>query len=197
MTRSMLAGATAGAAAWMAMDATLRFIYNRHRPGVRRSERHARDGVPALEVLAERVSTGIGLSLTSRQRQASGTALQWAMGISGGITYAGLRHWLLGRGLSRGLLYGASFSLVVDEGLTPLLGLAPSPTRFPWQTHVRGFIGHLVYGAAVEATIRLLHDGFWESRAVWLVACRGIRRRRTGTHRSSVRRGTPPVQARR
>lgn len=159
----MLPGAAAGATAWMAMDATLRFIYNRHSPEVRRSEREARHGVPALEVLADRLSSALGLSLTSRQRQVGGTALQWAMGISAGITYAALRHRLPGTGLSRGLLYGASVSILVDEGLTRLLGLAPSPARFPWKTHVRGFAGHLVYGATVEAAMRVLHGSVCES----------------------------------
>ena len=31
------------------------------------------------------------------------------------------------------------------------LGLAPPPTKFPWQTHARGFAGHLALGAVVEA----------------------------------------------
>jgi uncharacterized membrane protein YagU involved in acid resistance len=72
--------------------------------------------------------------------------------------YVALRDHVPGQGTRRGLAYGAAFSLVVDEGLTPLLGLSPGPASFPWQTHARGFIGHLIYGTAAEAVLTLL-DG--------------------------------------
>ena len=52
-----------------------------------------------------------------------------------------------------------SLSLVVDEGLTPALGLSASNRAYPLATHLRGFLAHLVWGAAAalaaEATYRL------------------------------------------
>ncbi|CAA9308229.1 MAG: hypothetical protein AVDCRST_MAG68-1021 [uncultured Gemmatimonadetes bacterium] len=56
----------------------------------------------------------------------------------------------------RGLAHGAAFSLVVDEGAVPLLGFAPGPGALPWQTHARGFVGHLVFGLATEAALEVL-----------------------------------------
>lgn len=147
-------GVLAGAAAWWAMDRFLRFAYDRQSERVKRREAYVRGRVPALEVLAEDLSNWAHRPLTPSGRQRAGTLTQWIVGIGGGVIYALLRDRLPGRGLARGLGYGAAFSLVVDEGLVPLLGLAPPAGAFPWQTHARGFAGHLVYGVAVEAALR-------------------------------------------
>lgn len=149
----LLLGALAGVLAWRAMDHTLQLLYDREAPEARAREDRARRGIPAMEVLADRLA---GPPLTDDERQRGGTCLQWAMGIGAGVLYGALRDRLPARGLRRGLLYGVGFSLVVDELLTPALGLAPDPRAFPWQTHARGFAGHLVYGAAVEAAMEAL-----------------------------------------
>jgi uncharacterized membrane protein YagU involved in acid resistance len=46
--------------------------------------------------------------------------------------------------------------LIADELLKPLLGLIPGPTRYPWQTHARGLIGHLVLGAVTDTVFDVL-----------------------------------------
>jgi hypothetical protein len=46
--------------------------------------------------------------------------------------------------------------IVVDEGLTPALGLSAPDRAYPLSTHLRGFLGHLAYGAAVAATAEVL-----------------------------------------
>ena len=152
-TRRLPRGVLAGAVAWWAMDQTLQAIYNRQAPSVRHRESKARRGVPATEVLAERLAAGFGRQLDPPQRQAAGTLLQWGMGIAGGTVYPLVSPHLPGTGLHRGLRYGALFWLVVDEGLTPMLGLAPGPRAFPWQTHARGLVGHLVFGIVAEAVM--------------------------------------------
>ncbi len=52
-----------------------------------------------------------------------------------------------------GLLTGVSLSLLVDEGLTPLLGTSRA---YPLSTHVRGFVAHLVYGLSVAGVAESL-----------------------------------------
>ena len=152
----LLKGAIAGAAGWWAMDQVLRYFYNHEGAEVRRRESRARGGIPALEVLADRIAELIGTTLSDEERQRGGTILQWATGIGTGMVYAGIRSRLPGSGLPRGLAYGAGFSLVVDEGIVPLLGLSPGPSAFPWQTHARGLVGHLVFGAVAEVTLQWL-----------------------------------------
>jgi uncharacterized membrane protein YagU involved in acid resistance len=65
--------------------------------------------------------------------------------------------------LGAGILTGATLSLIVDEGLTPALGFSPPNRDYPALTHVRGFLNHLAYGAAVavaaEALYRLADAG--------------------------------------
>ncbi|MEW5927169.1 MAG: DUF1440 domain-containing protein [Gemmatimonadota bacterium] len=154
--RDLARGALAGGAAWWAMDRALRLAYDREDPRARGREDRARGGVPALEVLAERIAGLAGTPLSERRRQRAGTALQWAMGIGAGMLYAVLRRRVPAARAGGGLAYGAAFSLAVDEGLIPLLGLAPGPGAFPWQNHARGFAGHLVFGAVAEAAMRAL-----------------------------------------
>jgi hypothetical protein len=154
--RAVARGVLAGAAGWWAMDRCLRFIYAHESAMVRHRESEARHGVPALEVLAEKLAARAGRPLSDEERQTGGTVLQWSTGIGAGVIYAALREHLPGNGIGRGLGYGAAFSLLVDEGLTPLLGLAPGPGAFPWQTHARGFVGHLVFGVVAEAVLEAL-----------------------------------------
>jgi hypothetical protein len=42
-------------------------------------------------------------------------------------------------------------SLLVDEGLTPLLGFSAPNRAYPLATHARGVAVHLVFGMAVAA----------------------------------------------
>lgn len=146
-------GAIAGAAAWWAMDQVLSYLYDHEGEEVQRIESEARRGVPALEVMAESIAALSGTSLSVEERMRAGTVLQWAIGISTGLLYGAVRDRMPGPGISRGLLYGAAVSLLFDEGAIPLLGFAPGPAALPWQTHARGFIGHLVYGAVAESVM--------------------------------------------
>ena len=146
-------GAAAGAIAWAAMDGSLRYMYDRHPGRVRRQERDARRGVPALEVLADRICAAAGARLTADGRRTAGRVVQWTVGIGAGVLFAVIRERMPASGIRRGLSYGLMVSLVVDEGLTPPSGLSPGPAAYPWQTHARGLVGHLVYGAVAEAVI--------------------------------------------
>lgn len=136
------------------MDHTLRFLYNHESAEVRRRESEARGGIPALEVMAEELAGLTGSTLSEQERQRAGTALQWIMGIGAGMLYGVLRDRIPSVRAGHGLVYGAAFSLVVDEGLTPLLGFTPGPGAFPWQTHARGFVGHLVFGVVAETALQ-------------------------------------------
>lgn len=151
--KEILKGAVAGAVAWWAMDQVLSFCYDREGSAVQSREAKARGGVPALEVMAESAAGLAAIKLSEEERQRGGTTLQWTVGIGTGMLYGAIRHRLPGSGIRRGLLYGAAVSLLFDEGVVPLLGFAPGPRAFPWQTHARGFVGHLVYGAVIDSAM--------------------------------------------
>ena len=170
-----LRGGIAGAVGWWVMDQALQRMYDREERSVRAAEDRARGGVPALERVAEAGGSTAGAELTLRQRQRAGTALQWTVGIGAGMLYGVLRSRVGAARAGRGLAFGAAFSLVVDEGAVPLLGFAPGPRAFPWQTHARGFVGHLVFGLATEATLAVLDN--------------------SGAHTEAQRHGEVPLRA--
>lgn len=55
-----------------------------------------------------------------------------------------------------GTLFGAATAAVLDEGLIPLLGLAPPPTETAPATHAYAVASHVVFGGALEAARGLL-----------------------------------------
>ncbi len=52
-------------------------------------------------------------------------------------------------------------SLVVDEGMTPLLGFSAWNRAYPLATHLRGFAAHLAFGLGVAVTAEAI---YWLSR---------------------------------
>ncbi len=38
----------------------------------------------------------------------------------------------------------------MNETVTPLFGLTLAPIAFPWQTYLRGLVGHLAFGEVAE-----------------------------------------------
>jgi uncharacterized membrane protein YagU involved in acid resistance len=76
-----------------------------------------------------------------------------------GPVYGLLRRHAGLRPLGAGLTAGAALSLLVDKGITPALGFSAPNRDYPVATHIRGFLAHLVWGAAAalaaEAAYRL------------------------------------------
>jgi uncharacterized membrane protein YagU involved in acid resistance len=70
--------------------------------------------------------------------------------------YGALRSRFESASLARGLAFGTTFWLLMDEGAVYALGLTPGPRAFPWQTHARGLAGHLTFGAVADATLDAL-----------------------------------------
>jgi len=141
LTRDLLIGAVAGAAATWPMDKATTALYEREDPAVKHREDSARGGRTAYETAAERW-------LGNRKY---GPAIHWTLGISSGAIYGLLRNRAPRLGIGSGPAYGALFFAVMDEGVNTLLKLTPPPKAFPWQTHARGLAGHLLLGALLEA----------------------------------------------
>jgi uncharacterized membrane protein YagU involved in acid resistance len=72
------------------------------------------------------------------------------------VTYALLRRVTSKAAAAQGLLFGALFWALFDEGATVLFGLAKPPQEYPWQAHARGFVGHLVYGVLADTALDVL-----------------------------------------
>ena len=98
----------------------------------------------------------LGVKLTEEQLSTGAAVAPYVVGVTGGVLYVGLRRLLHLNPLVAGLISAMALFIVVDEGLTPALGLSAPDRAYPMSTHLRGFIGHLAYGAAVAATAEVL-----------------------------------------
>ena len=55
--------------------------------------------------------------------------------------------------LAAGLVTGLGLWAGFDEGLVPTLGFSAPNRAYPVSTHLRGFVGHLVYGLTIMAIV--------------------------------------------
>lgn len=149
-------GAVAGAVATWVMGQVTAVLYEKEDKAARQREDDARDGTTAYGVAAEKAAELVGTTLTEHERARSGEAIHWALGIGAGAVYGALRPRSELASRAAGLLFGAAFWAVMDETVTPALGLTKGPGAFPWQTHARGLAGHLVFGAAANSTLAMI-----------------------------------------
>lgn len=152
----LLTGGAAGVVATWVMTRVTTVMYARENSAAREREDSARGGTTAYEAAADKGAGLFGRKLSETQRGRWGLVIHWSLGIGAGVLYAAIRTQLESPDIRHGLLYGLAFWAVMDEAVTPLLRLTPGPFAFPWQTHLRGLVGHLVFGAVVELTIALL-----------------------------------------
>ncbi|HKO14820.1 MAG TPA: DUF1440 domain-containing protein [Gemmatimonadaceae bacterium] len=152
----LIDGAIAGALATWVMGKTTAVLYDKENQSARQREDEARHGKTAYGVAAEKAARLVGTDLSEDERKQYGQAIHWALGIGAGALYGALRPRLNAASAAGGLLFGAGFWLLMDETVTPALGLTPGPQAFPWQTHARGLAGHLVFGSVANTTLAAL-----------------------------------------
>ncbi len=150
-------GALAGAVAVWALDRVDWWFYRRESGATRLKTVIVRPrGLPPADVLAHRAADFTGLPVL--RSKAAGQAIHYAIGVLPAAGWA-LTRRRTGGGAVAGLLYGLSLFMVQDEGLNTLLKLSASPRRYPWQTHARGLVAHLVYGLTTEIVLQLTGAG--------------------------------------
>lgn len=148
-------GALAGAAATWVMGKATSYLYQQEAKAVREEEQEARGGQTAYGTAAEKAAGAVGQELSEDERKKYGSAIHWGLGMGAGAVYGAVRDRIPGAGRGNGLLFGAAFWALIDEGANTALGLTPGPSAFPWQTHARGLAGHLIFGLAVDTALRL------------------------------------------
>ena len=108
---------------------------------------------------ARKAADLVGVKLDEKQLDQAASVMPYTVGIAGGLLYVFLRRALRMSPLLAALLSGMALFVVVDEGLTPTLGLSAPNLEYPLSTHLRGFLGHLAYGAGVAVTAEVLMGG--------------------------------------
>jgi hypothetical protein len=123
----------------------------------RKREEEVRPG-PPYEIAARKTTQALGIELSEEQIQTLATyGFHYGLGMGWGPVYTVLRRWTNLSPVSAGLLSGAAMSLLVDEGMTPLLGFSAPNRAYPLSTRLRGFAAHLVFGLGVAATAETLY----------------------------------------
>jgi uncharacterized membrane protein YagU involved in acid resistance len=150
-------GALAGAVAVWVMDRVTWDLYRNQPPEAFRQEKEAQvEDTFAAQVAAKKVAKATDMALSEQQVYDRGQVIHYAIGMLPGALYGALRDRREGVGAMRGLAYGLTLFVFADELLNPLLGLTSGPTRYPWQTHARGLIGHLVLGGVTDIVFDVL-----------------------------------------
>ena len=131
-------------------------LYEWEPKAARQKEDEVRPGPPFV-IAARKTADLLGLDLSEEQIQTLGMyGFHYGLGVSWGPVYTFLRWWTDLNPIVAGLLMGAAMSLVVDEGMTPLLGFSAPNRDYPLVTHLRGFAAHLAFGLGVAGTAETL-----------------------------------------
>jgi len=158
-TRDLVSGAAAGVVGGYVgtkvMNPVTTKLYELAPEADKAREKAVSPGSP-YRIGVQKAAGLLGISLTGEQLNAAAAAAAYMVGISGGLLYVALRRVLHLNPIVAGLVAALALFLVVDEGLTPALGLSAPDRAYPLSTHLRGFLGHLAYGAAAAATAEVL-----------------------------------------
>jgi hypothetical protein len=153
----LVRGAIAGAVGTWFMDLTTTGFMETQSRGVAAREKAARPhGKSSVENLVDRIEGLSGLQFDARQRAMLTQAVHYGLGVMPGAIYVAMRRHVPFVGAGGGLLYGAALFLANDEWLNARLGLSGPPQAYPFETHVRGLVGHLVLGAVTDSVADLL-----------------------------------------
>jgi hypothetical protein len=144
-------GALVGYAASRTMDAATTLFYARQTEGSKRREEELAPGGTLVQV-GKQLGQAAGRDLSDAAAGRVGLALHRTMGMAYGIA----AHALARRGmrpLAAGLTVGGAAWAIVDEGTA-----LPTFTSYPVESHLRGVVGHGVFGLAAGALLELVHD---------------------------------------
>lgn len=152
-----LQGAVAGTVGVWVMDQVDWYMYNHEDPQARQRTQEVRPGgLDPAHVLANKVAGAFGTELSPPQPHPAGIAIHYSLGIGPGALYGALQDRAPVLGVGRGALYGLGLFLLQDELANAATGLSARPGQYPWQTHARGLVAHIVYGVVTDSVLRLL-----------------------------------------
>lgn len=162
----------AGSAATWIMDVATTKFQERQSAADSARERAVSPG-PAYEIAADKTAAAAGIQLDEKTRGAVGMGMHWGLGIGWAPAYLAFRRALGLHPILAGLATGISLFLVVDEGANTVFGFAAPPQDYPAATHLRGAVGHAVYGLALAAIV----EAAWGALGWAGVDVHGTRRR--------------------
>ncbi len=151
----LIKGGIAGVAGTWVMGQVTGYMWEHEDPAARERYQEVTGGKYVPDRTAEKIAMLLGLNLSEEQHSMLAQASHWGLGTGASAAYALLRRRYATADAAQGLLFGLLFWAIVDEGMTPVFGLAEMPQVYPWQAHARGFVGHLVFGVVAETMLDL------------------------------------------
>lgn len=159
MKTDLVRGASAGAVGVWAMDVVTWTIYRREDPGTLLREKQVRSfGKDPAHAAAQGLARLAGSDAAQTEPNAAGIAIHAGLGMVPGALYPALRRRLPWLRSGRGAVYGLALFVVNDEIAGRLLGIMGPQRRYPWRTHLRGLLGHVVLGVVTETTLNVLEE---------------------------------------
>jgi len=144
--RTLFVGAAAGYVAGQAMNQATTWFYGRQSDESKQREQEVLpEGAPVAS--ARKLASWIGAEPTEDQTETLAQVMHQSLGQLYGVVAAVLTR--RGRSpVAAGLASGAGGFLLVDE-LANGLFFTPPPQAYPAESHLRGVVGHLTFGATL------------------------------------------------
>ncbi len=157
LVAEIAAGLIGGYVGTKVMEPVEMKLYAMESAEARQQEDRVRPG-PPYDIAAHRTTEVLGLHLDEQQLKTVGTIFfHYGLGMGWGALTAVFQRRTKLTPLFAGAISGTVMWVVVDEGMTPAFGFSAPDSAYPLVTHLRAFVGHLVFGvtAALAASILL------------------------------------------
>jgi putative membrane protein len=145
LAKGMLAGLIGGLVATAAKSMTEKFYPPRT---------HGEPEPP--EVLAEKVSDELGVSLTSGEKAVATEAIHWGFGALTGAAYGALAEYFPAATAKEGASFGMALATLTHGTALPAMGLGAEPEDQTTREKTSEMATHVVYGLTMETVRRFI-----------------------------------------
>ncbi len=136
------------------MDVATWLLYRRQSTADLARENRARtSGKDPAHALVQKLAEAAGSDADAQQPNGAGIAVHYGLGMGPGALYAHRRRQYPWLRAGRGAGYGFALYLLNDVLVARLLGISGPQRAYPWQSHARGVVGHVVLGVVTEAML--------------------------------------------
>lgn len=109
--------------------------------------------VKAADAISEEV---FGRELTGSEKEVAGPIVHYGFSIATGAMYGAATEIMPEATAGAGIPFSLAVWIIADQTLLPLLGLSKPASSYAIKKHAYSLASHFVYGAATEATRRVL-----------------------------------------
>ncbi|WP_213805999.1 DUF1440 domain-containing protein [Granulicella sp. dw_53] len=108
------------------------------------------------EVLAERISDEVGVSLSSAEKAVAAETIHWGFGALTGAAYGALAEYFPAATAKEGASFGMALAALTHETALPAMGLSAEPEDQTARERTSEMASHVVYGLITETVRRFV-----------------------------------------